>query len=132
MGISQIEYTDLLKGQGKPIIQTQTIRTHAPTPTPTDYRRGYIVRYFIQRVSDNNGFVYEVGLPEYEEYFSNPYWISISMRWRISGPLNMVYDSNGNLIDKGVIESNKSSLSMISLKIKNISLYLPNLKQFHK
>jgi hypothetical protein len=44
----------------------------------------------------------------------------------------VVYDANGKLIDKGVIESNKASLSITSLKIKNISLYLPNIKQFHK
>ena len=123
-------YKDLVKS--RETFSLQTPKTIVPIPSSNDYADAYLIRYFIQRVSDNNGFVYEVGLPEYEEYFSNPYWISISMRWRISGPLNMVYDSNGNLIDKGVIESNKSSLSMISLKIKNISLYLPNLKQFHK
>ena len=54
------------------------------------------------------------------------------MRWRITGPLDVVYDTNGKLMDKGVIASNKSSLSIISLKIKNISLYLPNTKQFYK
>ena len=123
-------YKDLVKS--RETFSLQTPKTIVPIPSANDYADAYLIRYFIQRVSDNNGFVYEVGLPEYEEYFSNPYWISISMRWRISGPLNMVYDSNGNLIDKGVIESNKSSLSIISLKIKNISLYLPNLKQFHK
>jgi hypothetical protein len=54
------------------------------------------------------------------------------MRWRISGPIDEVYDLNGKLIDKGVVNSNKASLSLISLKIKNISLYLPNLRQFYK
>lgn len=106
--------------------------TIVPIPSNNDYASAYITRYFIQRVSDVNGFVYEISQPEYESYLQNPYWIAVSMRWRISGPLNMVYDFNGNLIDKGVIESNKSSLSTTSLKIKNISLYLPNLKQFYK
>lgn len=106
--------------------------TIVPIPSNNDYASAYITRYFIQRVSDVNGFVYEISQPEYESYLQNPYWIVVSMRWRISGPLNMVYDFNGNLIDKGVIESNKSSLSTTSLKIKNISLYLPNLKQFYK
>lgn len=123
-------YKDLVKN--REAFSLKNPKTIVPTPSANDYASAYLVRYFLQRVSDVNGFVYEVGLPEYEEYFPNPYWISISMRWRISGPLNVVYDSNGNLIDKGVIESNKSSLSITSLKIKNISLYLPNLKQFHK
>lgn len=110
----------------------KTPNTIVPTPSNNDYVDAYLIRYFIQRVSDINGFVYEVSQSEYQTYLENPYWVSASMRWRISGPLNMVYDSNGNLIDKGVIESNKVSLSIISLKIKNISLYLPNIKQFYK
>lgn len=116
----------------KETFSLKTPNTIVPIPSNNDYADAYIVRYFIQRVSDVNGFVYEVSSPEFENYLENPYWIAASMRWRISGPLDTVYDSNGNLIDKGIIQSNKSSLSIISLKIKNISLYLPNLKQFHR
>lgn len=123
-------YKDLVKD--KVSFSLKTPKTIVPIPSNNDYADAFIVRYFVQRVSDVNGFVYEVALPEYEEYIENPYWIAANMRWRIAGPLNIVYDSNGNLVDKGVIESNKSSLSITSLKIKNISLYLPNLKQFHK
>jgi hypothetical protein len=43
-----------------------------------------------------------------------------------------MYNDMGEESDKGVINSNKASISIASLKIKNISLYLPNLKQFHK
>lgn len=123
-------YKDLINNTEKYSLKTPN--TIVPTPTNNDYADAYIIRYFVQRVSDVNGFVYEVTESEYEKYIENPYWIAAILRWRISGPLNVVYDSNGNLIDKGVIESNKSSLSITSLKIKNISLYLPNLKQFHK
>lgn len=123
-------YKDLVDNTNK--FSLKSPNTVVPIPTNNDYADAYIIRYFVQRVSDINGFVYEVTASEYEKYIENPYWIVSSIRWRISGPLNMVYDSNGNLIDKGVIESNKSSLSIASLKIKNISLYLPNIKQFHK
>ena len=123
-------YKDLVAN--KDTFTLKAPNTIVPIPTNNDYADAYIVRYFVQRVSDVNGFVYEVALSEYEEYLENPYWIVVSMRWRISGPLNVVYDANGKLIDKGVIESNKASLSITSLKIKNISLYLPNIKQFHK
>ncbi len=116
----------------KDTFSLKTPNTIVPIPTNNNYADAYIIRYFVQRVSDVNGFVYEVSESEYEKYIENPYWIAATLRWRISGPLNVVNDSNGNLIDKGVIESNKSSLSITSLKIKNISLYLPNLKQFHK
>ena len=123
-------YKDLISN--KEVFSLKTPKTIVPVPTDNDYADSYLIRYFMQRVSDINGFVYEVSESEYQYYFENPYWVSTTMRWRISGPLYAVYDSNGNLVDKGVIESNKASLSITSLKIKNISLYLPNLKQFHK
>lgn len=123
-------YKDLVANRES--FSLKTPNTIVPIPTNNDYADAYIIRYFVQRVSDVNGFVYELTASEYEKYIENPYWSAFSMRWRISGPLNAIYDSNGNLTDKGVIESNKASLSIASLKIKNISLYLPNLKQFHK
>jgi hypothetical protein len=123
-------YKDLIKD--KEIFSLKTPQTIVPIPSNDDYAEAYIVRYFIQRANDDSGFVYEISQSEYEDYFENPYWISATMRWRISGPLDVVYDTNGKLLDKGVIASNKASLSIISLKIKNISLYLPNIKQFHK
>ena len=123
-------YKDLISN--KEVFSLKTPKTIVPVPTYNDYADAYLLRYFMQRVSDINGFVYEVSESEYQDYFDNPYWVSATMRWRIAGPLYAVYDFNGNLVAKGVIESNKSSLSITSLKIKNISLYLPNLKQFHK
>ncbi len=123
-------YKDLISN--KEVFSLKTPNTIVPIPTDNDYADNYLIRYFVQRVSDINGFVYEVAESEYQNYFENPYWITTTMRWRIAGPLYPVYDSNGNLVDKGVIESNKASLSITSLKIKNISLYLPNIKQFHK
>lgn len=123
-------YKDLI--QDKEIFSLKTPQTIVPIPSADNYAEAYIVRYFIQRANDDSGFVYEISLSEYENYLENPYWITASMRWRISGPLDVVYDIDGKLMDKGVIASNKSSLSIISLKIKNISLYLPNIKQFYK
>ena len=54
------------------------------------------------------------------------------MKWRITGPITPVYNIDGILTDKGVIESNNASISIISEKIKNVKLYLPNILQFHK
>jgi hypothetical protein len=46
--------------------------------------------------------------------------------------LRFLYSNNGSMTDIGVIASNAASISIISNKIKNIGLYLPNLLQFHK
>jgi hypothetical protein len=54
------------------------------------------------------------------------------LKWRISGPLDVVYKSNGDIDDRGVVNSNKTSIMYTSKVLPNISLYLPNILQFYK
>jgi hypothetical protein len=107
-------------------------KTIVPTPSDTDYENGFIERYFTQKVNDKNSYVFEIDKEVYFNLFDNPYWIVEIMKWRITGPITPVYNVDGILIDKGVIESNNASISIISEKIKNVKLYLPNILQFHK
>jgi len=54
------------------------------------------------------------------------------LKWRISGPIEQQYDSTGTIIDKAVSESNNIAIKLVSDKIPNLKLYLPNLSQFYK
>ncbi len=115
-------------------IDTFTIQipiTIIPSPTDSDYQLGFIYRYFIQKANDENAFIYEVSETDYEIYSENHFWKRIRIKWRISGPSNPIY-KNGVMEDRGVLNSNKSSVSLASSHFKNISLYLPNLLQFYK
>jgi uncharacterized protein with ACT and thioredoxin-like domain len=123
-------YSDLVKN--KTFYSLEIPKTIVPVPTSNDYESSFIERYFIQKANDVNGFVYEIDINEFTRIKSNPYWLSTIISWRISGPLNEVYNDNGILIDKGVINSNKATLATASAKLKNIGLYLPNVLQFHK
>jgi len=123
-------YSDLVKN--KTFYSLEIPKTIVPVPTQNDYESSFIERYFIQKANDVNGFVYEIDINEFTHIKSNPYWLSTIISWRISGPLNEVYNDNGILIDKGVINSNKATLATASAKLKNIGLYLPNVLQFHK
>ena len=107
-------------------------KTIVPIPSDTDYENGFIERYFTQKVNDKNSYVFEIDKEEYSNLFENPYWVSEIMKWRITGPITPVYNIDGILTDKGVIESNNASISIISEKVKNVKLYLPNILQFHK
>jgi hypothetical protein len=106
--------------------------TMVPSPTLADYQNGFINRYFTQKANDKNGFVYELSSDVYADMIKNPHWITITMRWRIEGPKNPVYNDVGKMIDKGVIDSNNASIKIASEKLKNIGLYLPNVLQFYK
>ena len=123
-------YKDLVKDR-----ETYSLdfpKTMVPSPIQSNYEDGFINRYFAQKINDPDGFVFEIDLQEYNILLQNPYWVLQKMIWRISGPINTVYNNTGMLTDKGVILSNLASISIVSEKIKNINLYLPNPLQFHK
>jgi len=110
----------------------QIPKTVIPIPTEFDYDNGFIRRYFIQKTNDSNGFVFEVSEEVHDELRDNPFWKVADLKWRITGPKQTVYNQKGELSDIGVEITNKEIINLTSNTIKNISLYLPNLLQFHK
>lgn len=106
--------------------------TVVPKPDEGDYMQTFIIRYFVRRANDEYGHIFEVTESVFNEYDKNPFWICESLIWRISGPADTIYNEDGTIKDKGIIPGNKASLGIASKKLKNISLYLPNLLQFYK
>ena len=123
-------YSDLVKN--KTFYSLDMPKTIVPSPKPEDYESSFVQRYFVQKANDIHGFIYEIDKNVYETIKTNPYWLSEIINWRISGPLNEVYNDTGLLIDKGVINSNRATIAATSKTLKNIGLYLPNVLQFHK
>jgi hypothetical protein len=110
----------------------QIPKTVIPIPTEFDYDNGFLRRYFIQKTNDSNGFVFEVSEEVHDELRDNPFWKLADLKWRITGPKETVYNQKGELSDIGVEITNKQIINLTSKTIRNISLYLPNLLQFHK
>jgi len=107
-------------------------KTIVPSPDETDYQIGFIRRYFCQKSNDSHSYIFEIDEQEHKKLEKSPFWKVVDVKWRISGPLDKVYDDVGNISDIGVRESNKGAINLAALKIKNISLYLPNILQFYK
>lgn len=118
MGVSQIEYDDLMKTEGKSLLQQKTIRTHVPSPTYNDFRRGYIVRYFIQQINDSNAIIYEINENDYKNFTSDVFYNAVNIDWRLTGNMENIKDSN------------EKSVKLGSKKIKSLIFYLPNYLQF--
>lgn len=97
-----------------------TINTKCPSPTENDYKNGFIIRYFAQKVNDKNGYIYELTDSAYLNLTMNPFYITTSIRWRISGTDAEIENSNYNSVKLG--------MKKIPLLIK----YLPNYLQFKK
>lgn len=96
------------------------IKTFVPSPKDEDYKRGYIVRYFIQKVNDENSYIYEVDKTFFQKYNSTPFFRTTKLDWKISG------DSSDVRI------ANDKSIRFASSNMKSLKFYLPNLLQFHK
>lgn len=79
-----------------------------PYPLPSDYTRGYIIRYFTKK-KNNAGYVIEVSEQEYQNIQDGAVEYDISMYqtgqilWKLTGPLNSVrlsqYDTRSGIID---------------------------------
>lgn len=106
------------------------IRTIIPEPTENDYLNGYIQRYFVQKINDKSASIYEVSDTEYNRVLTKPIYNGVSIKWRITGPISESLINS--VIDKGVRESNRISISLATDTIPNLKFYLPNLLQFHK
>ena len=108
------------------------IVTIIPSPSDKDYKRGYIERNFVQKVNDKGSPIYEIDSPTKSYYNNKVQFITTELKWRVSGPTTTQYDSNGAVIDKAVADSNRIAIQLVSDKIPNLKLYLPNLSQFYK
>jgi hypothetical protein len=91
-----------------------------PSPNDTDYKRGYIVRYFVQKVNDSTAPVYEVSSKLHSTFINNSFYNVVSLDWRLIGSVEQIKDSNSK------------SVKLASEKMKAILLYLPNYLQFAK
>lgn len=91
-----------------------------PNPKEKDYKRGYIVRYFVHSVNNQSTPIFEVNTQGFLKYSINPFYKTTQLDWRISG--------NNTEVKK----SNRISIQIASQTIQKLPLYLPNLLQFHK
>jgi hypothetical protein len=96
------------------------IASEIPSITNRQYKRGYIQRSFVQKSNDTSSNIFEVTSDDVGSYSQNPFYISVTLDWRLTG----------DPID--VRKSNTASLRIASKTIPKISLYLPNLLQFYK
>lgn len=95
-------------------------RPYIPELEDVDYKRGYVVRYFVQKSNDTTSPIFEVNSSGFSKFSKNPFWITVALDWRLTGSI------------EDVKKSNSISVRIASQTIPRIQLYLPNLLQFHK
>lgn len=94
----------LSRVQGKPT-------TYYPQPTASDYKRGYVIRYFTKKENEP-GFVTEISEDEYNSIvngtanYDTRFYQTEKILWKLTGPLNSERRSQYNTIP-GIIDTNK-------------------------
>lgn len=91
-----------------------------PIPKEKDYKKGYIVRYFVHSVNNQSTPIFEVNKQGYLKYSVNSFYNTVSLDWRLTGSI------------EDVKKSNRESVRIASETISKLPLYLPNLLQFHQ
>jgi hypothetical protein len=97
------------------------IKTFVPSPTNTDYMRSYIARHFVTKLNNTSYPIYEISERDRSLYFNHPFFIGVSIDWKISKATVSEVESVNR---KSIIEGQKV--------IPNLNLYLLNLSQFYK
>ena len=100
-------------------------------PSTDDYIKGMMNRYFVAKANDLYSQIYEVTPAEYKQFQKNPFYVTATMRWKITGPLKNVYD-RGILKNRGVIDFNMVSYQEIQAVMPRIDTKISALNQFHK
>lgn len=97
-----------------------SIITHIPSVEDSDYKRGYINRYFVQKSNDSNSKIYEIDSKSFAKFKENPFFVTADVLWVISGDELEVRDKN------------KKSILFSMGNMKALPKYLVNLSQFRK
>lgn len=120
MGISQFEYQFAMDKKKLSFFDAKDIKAYKPTPTKADYERGYIVRYFVQRVNDSNGLIYEIAKENYLTYVNSVFYVTTNLDWKISGT-----NDETKL-------ANEKSIKFGAHKMPAIQMFLVNYLEFNK
>lgn len=98
--------------------------------TIDDYKREYIVRYFVKKRNEPNSRIVEVdekqykGLPSKGKGLNGDLYFGLELRWRIGGSLT---DTDTQY---GIVNANKKTLELNEEKMLGITNYLGDLQEF--
>jgi hypothetical protein len=119
MSVSTVRYNKI-NNQNKKTFSIPAIQSYVPIQSDTDYLKGYIIRYFIQKINDVNAPIIEISSDTYSQFIDNNFYNVVNLDWKLTG----TYDE--------IKQANIKSLNIASKTIPSIHLYLPYLLQFSK
>lgn len=119
------------------ILELKDPVSYYPVPTPQDYEKGKIIRYFAKQRITRKFKIIEIDRNTFEDIWNEkgvynfPMWKVTSLFWQISGPLHDERP-NGFVVTAGVIDTNQRVTEQKDKVFFGIKQYLTDYKQFYK
>lgn len=98
--------------------------SNKPKITNQDILRGYVNRYFVQNISTK--VIIEIDQKQYELFKREPNYVSVELRWVISGNATDTMNGDGSVINYGAIHRNKTLVEWYSKGMPGLIRMLPN------
>jgi len=103
------------------------------TKQQSDIKRGYMERYFAQKVNDNR--LLELSQDDYTKVgtksgLDGTLWKRFKIKWKITGPLNDDIDDRGRITESGIIETNQRTVQITSQDYPEISNLIKDFREF--
>jgi hypothetical protein len=115
----------------KTAMYSSTPPSHAATPDSEEYLEGYIFRFFAKKANDKNAPIIEINENNFNMLRQNPFYVKVSMRWKISGPPTTLI-RDGIEYEEGVSEYNYRQVTGANTIISGLYKKLHDLYQFYK
>ena len=123
------EYENALRRR---IPQNEYAKSHYPNPKLKDYKKQYIIRYFVRQntIISKSIPIIEVSKAQFNK-LQKDFYEKIELKWKIGGSKQDVVDKiTCRILEKGIINSNKDTLIFKDSKMNGIRERLGNLVEF--
>ena len=100
-----------------------------------DYDAGYVTRFFVEKAFGSNRYPMEIDYLQSQRY-NKPKSINgglynlVAINWKITGPLNNVYNNRGLILELGIYEHNALQVERAAQTIPNINYTIKNYIEF--
>lgn len=101
--------------------------SNRPKITPNDIVQGYVTRYFVQNISIPT--IVEVDKKQYNVIKTDPNYITIDIKWIISGYSENITSTDGKIV-YGAKHKNQVTVNWYNKKMPGLNRVLRNLLEY--
>jgi len=103
------------------------------TPTDSDIKRGWMDRYFAQKVNDDS--FLELSKKDYGKVgtvtgLDRALWQKFKIRWKISGPIVDIKNPDGSIKEPGIENTNRRTILTTSDTYPSLKTYIIDYREF--